>query len=85
MNSPMKFEEPGIARFAKRDDQEQGRQHRRPEGDPAHVVEVLAAAGARRDGGDDEERGGGDDAVVEHLQQRALAALRLAARRCRAG
>ena len=45
-NSPTKFDEPGIASVAKRDDQEDRREHRRAEGDAAHVADVLRAARA---------------------------------------
>ena len=76
-NSPTKFDEPGIASVAKRDDQEDRREHRRAQRDAAHLADVLRAARARGEQRDDEQQRRHDEAVVDHLQQRALGALRV--------
>ena len=74
MNSPTKFDEPGIASVARVTIRNSDGEHRRPERDPAHVAQPLRAAGAGGQRGDDEEQRRGHQAVVDHLQQRALAA-----------
>ena len=60
-----------------RDDQEDAGEHRRAEGDAAHLADVLRAAGAAGEQRDDEQQRRDDEPVVDHLQQRALGALRV--------
>jgi hypothetical protein len=66
---------PGDGEGPHRDDEEQRGQHRRAEGDAAHVADVLAAAGARGEQHHDEQERRHDEAVVDHLDERALGAL----------
>ena len=76
-NSPTKFAEPGIASVASATIRNMARQHGRAEGDAAHVADVLRAARALGEQRDDEQQRRDDEAVVDHLQQRALGALRV--------
>ncbi len=76
-NSPTKFDEPGIASVASATIRNSDREHRRAERDAAHVADVLRAARAPREQRDDEQQRRHDEAVVDHLQQRALRALRV--------
>ena len=75
-NSPTKFAEPGIASVASATIRNSVGEHRRAEGDAAHVAQVLRAAGARGQQRDDEEQRRDDEPVVDRLQQRALGARR---------
>ena len=77
MNSPTKFEEPGIASVASATIRNSEASTGARKAMPPMSREVLRAAGACRERGDDEEQRRRHEAVVEHLQQRALAALGL--------